>query len=210
MRIDVWSDINCPWCYIAQGRFAKALAEFPHRDEVQIVHRSYELDPTLRRSDTAPIVKVLMEKYGMSEEQALGNEEKLSQLTASEGLGYVMDRDHGSTLDMHRLLQFAKREGLQHELLGILFRANFAEQRSVFDDDERLVELAVEAGLDAAEVRTVLTDRNVYTDSVREDEAEAARIGAKSTPFYLFDGKFSLVGAQPITHYSRALERAWA
>lgn len=208
MRIDVWSDISCPWCYLAQARFGKALAEFDHRDEVQLVHRSFELGPKLRRGDTAPIVKVLM-GYGMTEEQALANEQNLSRLTAHEELGYVMDRDHGSTLDMHRLLQFAKDRGRQRELLGIFFRANFAEQRSIYDDDERLVELATEAGLAADEVRTVLTDPNVYTDSVRADEAEAARVGAKSVPFYLFDGKFSLVGAQPITHYSRALERAW-
>jgi predicted DsbA family dithiol-disulfide isomerase len=209
MRIDIWSDISCPWCYLAQARFGKALDAFAHRNAVQVVHRSFELDATLRKGDAEPIVKVLMNKIGFTEEQALANEENLSRQTAREGLGYVMDRDHGSTLDMHRLLHLAKRKGVQHELIGIFFRANFAEQRSVFDDDERLVELATEAGLDAAEVRTVLTDPDVYTDAVRADEAEATRVGATSVPFFLFDGKFSLAGAQPLTHYSRALERAW-
>lgn len=210
MRIDIWSDISCPWCYLAQARFGKALESFAHRDEVQVVHRSFELDRTLRRGDAAPIVKVLMAKAGMTEEQALANEANLSRQTAREGLGYVMGRDHGSTFDMHRLLQLAKRKGRQHELLAVLFRANFAEERSIFDDDERLYELALEAGLSGDDVRTVLNDTNVYTDAVRADEAEAARAGAYSVPFFLFDGKFSLVGAQPATHYSRALERAWA
>lgn len=210
MQIDIWSDISCPWCYLAQARFGKALDGFAHRSQVQVVHRSFELDPSLRKGDAAPIVKVLMAKAGMSHEQALANEQNLSRQTAREGLGYVMDRDHGSTFDMHRLLHLAKRHGRQHELIGILFRANFAEERSVFDDDDRLYELAVEAGLDGGEVRAVLADPKAFAAEVRADEAQAHKVGAYSVPFFLIGGKLTLVGAQSTATFAQALERAWA
>ncbi|WP_406009694.1 DsbA family oxidoreductase [Streptomyces sp. NBC_00637] len=211
MRVEIWSDIACPWCYVGKARFEKALEAFPHRDQVEVVHRSFELDPGRAKDDVQPVLAMLTKKYGMSEAQARSGEENLGAQAAAEGLDYrTRDRDHGSTFDMHRLLHFAKEHGRQDELIQILYRANFAEQRSVFTEgDERLVELAVEAGLDAGAVREVLADPAAYADEVRADEREAARLGANGVPFFVLDRAYGVSGAQPAEVFTQALTQAW-
>ncbi|MFC4507634.1 MULTISPECIES: DsbA family oxidoreductase [Streptomyces] len=209
MRVEIWTDISCPWCYVGQARFDKALAAFEHRDEVEVVHRSFQLDPRRVKGDAEPIVGHLMKGKGWTRAQALANEENLRQQSAAEGLPYVMGRDHGYTFDMHRLLHFAREEGRQHELLGLLYRANFAEERSVYDDDERLVEIAVRAGLDADATRAVLADPNAYAAHVRADLRAARAVGANGVPFFVLDGKFGVSGAQSTDMFARALDQAW-
>ncbi|KUL60015.1 MULTISPECIES: DsbA family oxidoreductase [unclassified Streptomyces] len=210
MRVEIWSDIACPWCYVGKARFEKALAAFPHRDAVEVVHRSFELDPGRAKGDTGQVLPMLMNKYGMTEEQAREGERRLGENAAAEGLDYRTEgRDHGSTFDMHRVLHLAKERGRQDELIGLLYRANFAEERSVFADDERLVELAAEAGLDEAEVRAVLADPGRYADDVRADEREAAELGANGVPFFVLDRAYGVSGAQPAEVFTQALEQAW-
>jgi len=211
MRVEIWTDIACPWCYVGKARFEKALAAFPHRDDVDVVHRSFELDPHRAKDDIQPVVPMLTRKYGMSEAQALAGERNLGEQAAAEGLEYRTEgRDHGSTFDMHRLLQFAGERGRQDELIQILYRANFAEERSVFGDDERLVELAVAAGLDADEIRAVLADPGAYAGEVRADEREATELGANGVPFFVLDRRYGVSGAQPAEVFTQALEQAWA
>ncbi|MFJ8940912.1 DsbA family oxidoreductase [Streptomyces sp. NPDC102365] len=211
MRVEIWSDIACPWCYVGKARFEKALTAFPHRDAVEVVHRSFELDPHRAKDDIQPVIPMLTKKYGMSEAQAQAGEENLGTQAAAEGLDYrTRDRDHGSTFDMHRLLHLAKERGRQDELIQHLYKANFAEERSVFGDDERLVELAVDAGLDADEARKVLADPAAYADEVRADEREAAELGANGVPFFVLDRKYGVSGAQPAEVFAQALEQAWA
>ncbi|ELS52260.1 DsbA family oxidoreductase [Streptomyces viridochromogenes] len=211
MRVEIWSDIACPWCYVGKARFEKALAAFPHRDQVEVVHRSFELDPGRAKGDIQPVITMLTGKYGMSAAQAEAGEDNLGRLAAAEGLDYrTRGRDHGSTFDMHRLLHLAKDKGRQDELLQTLYRANFAEERSVFaEGDERLVELAVAAGLDADDARKVLADPDAYADDVRADEREAARLGATGVPFFVLDRKFGVSGAQPAEVFEQALTQAW-
>jgi len=211
MRVEIWSDIACPWCYVGKARFEKALEAFPHRDQVEVIHRSFELDPGRAKDDVQPVLAMLGKKYGMSQAQAQAGEENLGAQAAAEGLAYrTRDRDHGNTFDMHRLLHFAKDQGRQDELIQILYRANFAEERSVFTEgDERLVELAVEAGLDADAARTVLADRTAYADEVRADEREAAELGANGVPFFVLDRAYGVSGAQPAEVFTQALNRAW-
>ncbi|MEV5842080.1 DsbA family oxidoreductase [Streptomyces sp. NPDC051985] len=211
MRVEIWSDIACPWCYVGKARFEKALDAFPHRDEVEVVHRSFELDPGRAKDDVQPVLAMLGKKYGMSEAQAQAGEDNLGAQAAAEGLDYrTRGRDHGNTFDMHRLLHLAKAEGRQDELVQILYRANFAEERSLFTEGpERLVELAVEAGLDAAAVREVLADPAAYADEVRADEREAAELGANGVPFFVLDRKYGVSGAQPTELFAQALGQAW-
>ncbi|MFI1508468.1 DsbA family oxidoreductase [Streptomyces sp. NPDC020597] len=211
MRVEIWSDIACPWCYVGKARFEKALKAFPHRDQVEVIHRSFELDPGRAKDDVQPVLAMLGKKYGMSQAQAQAGEENLGAQAAAEGLAYrTRDRDHGNTFDMHRLLHFAKEQGRQDELIQILYRANFAEERSVFTEgDERLVELAVEAGLDAEAARAVLADRAAYADEVRADEREAAELGANGVPFFVLDRAYGVSGAQPAEVFAQALTRAW-
>lgn len=127
----------------------------------------------------------------------------------AEGLGYRAEgRDHGSTFDIHRLLHLAKARGRQDELLNLAYRANFAEERSVYDD-EVLVGLAVEAGLDADEARAVLADPEAYADEVRADEREASELGANAVPFFVLDRRYGISGGQPAEVFAQALEQAW-
>ncbi|MEV2217341.1 DsbA family oxidoreductase [Streptomyces sp. NPDC050997] len=211
MRVEIWTDIACPWCYVGKARFDKALEAFPHRDRVEVVHRSFELDPGRAKGDVQPVLAMLTKKYGMSEAQAQAGEENLGAQAAAEGLEYrTRDRDHGNTFDMHRLLHLAKEQGRQDELVQAFYTANFAEQRSVFSEgDERLVELAVAAGLDADAVRAVLADPTAYADDVRADEREAAQLGANGVPFFVLDRKYGVSGAQPTEVFAQALTEAW-
>ncbi|MFF3417946.1 DsbA family oxidoreductase [Streptomyces sp. NPDC002698] len=210
MRVEIWSDIACPWCYVGKARFEKALDAFPHRDEVEVVHRSFELDPGRAKGDIQPVITMLTKKYGMSEAQAQAGEENLGTQATAEGLAYrTRDRDHGNTFDMHRLLHLAKARGRQDELIGLFYKANFAEERTVFGDDERLVELAVAAGLDDDETRRVLADPAAYADDVRADEREAAELGANGVPFFVLDRTYGVSGAQPAEVFAQALAQAW-
>lgn len=209
MRVEIWSDIACPWCYIGKARFEKGLAEFAHRDEVEVVHRSFELDPGRAKGDTEKVIDMLAQKYGRTPEEARGMEANVAANAQSEGLGYRSEgRDHGSTFDIHRLLHLAKARGRQDELLSLAYRANFAEERSVFDDAV-LADLAEEAGLDREESLAVLADPTAYADEVRADEREAAELGANAVPFFVFDRRYGISGGQPSEVFVQALEQAW-
>ncbi|MGW7435764.1 DsbA family oxidoreductase [Streptomyces sp. NPDC054849] len=210
MRVEIWSDIACPWCYIGKARFTKGLAGFAHRDGVEVVFRSFELDPGRAKGVTAPVVEMLAEKYGRTLDEARGMEEHVAAAARAEGLEYRTEgRDHGNTFDIHRLLHLAGARGRQEELLDLAYRANFGEDRSVFDA-EVLVALAVEAGLDETEARAVLADDSAYADQVRADEREAAELGANAVPFFVLDRRYGISGGQPAEVFTRALEQAWA
>ncbi|MEU2153482.1 DsbA family oxidoreductase [Streptomyces sp. NPDC019396] len=209
MRVEIWSDIACPWCYIGKARFEKGLAAFAHCDEVEVVHRSFELDPHRAKGESAPVIEMLAKKYGRTVEEARAMEEHVAAAARAEGLGYRTEgRDHGNTFDVHRLLHLARARGRQDALLDLAYRANFAEERSVFDP-EVLVGLAVEAGLDADEARSVLADEGAYADEVRADEREAAELGANAVPFFVLDRRYGVSGGQPSDVFTRALEQAW-
>ncbi|MER7669439.1 DsbA family oxidoreductase [Kitasatospora sp. NPDC096128] len=208
MRVEIWSDINCPWCYIGKARFERALAAFPHREEVEVVHRSFELDPHAP-STARPLIPLLAAKYGLSLDEAEAAEARIAENARGEGLPYLSDgRDAANSFDMHRLLHFAAEHGRQAELLDALYRANFAEERSAFDPG-RLVELAVGAGLDGEAAAAVLADPEAYAEAVREDEATASAMGATGVPFFVLDRRLGVSGAQPAETFTMALEQAW-
>ncbi|MFM9367150.1 DsbA family oxidoreductase [Streptomyces sp. Da 82-17] len=209
MRVEIWSDIACPWCYIGKARFEQGLAAFAHRDDVEVVHRSFELDPNRAKGDTAPVLDMLARKYGRTLDEARAMEQHVAENAHAEGLGYRTEgRDHGNTFDIHRLLHLAKARGRQDELLTLAYRANFAEERSVYDP-EVLLALAVEAGLDEAEAKAVLADESAYADAVRADEREAAELGATGVPFFVLDRRYGVSGGQPAEVFTQALEQAW-
>ncbi|MEW2549791.1 DsbA family oxidoreductase [Streptomyces sp. NPDC047002] len=209
MRVEIWSDIACPWCYIGKARFEKGLAAFAERDGVEVVHRSFELDPAVAPAPGETVVDLLAAKYGRSREEAQAMEEQVASNARAEGLGYRTEgRDHGNTFDLHRVLHLAKERGVQSELLDLAYRANFAEERSVYAPDTVLA-IAADAGLDEAEVRSVLGDPDAYADAVRDDEREAAELGANGVPFFVLDRRFGLSGAQPVEVFTQALQQAW-
>jgi predicted DsbA family dithiol-disulfide isomerase len=209
MRVEIWSDVACPWCYIGKARFEQALAGFEHKDEVEVVFRSFELDPGHPEGETEQVIPMLAKKYGMSEAQARQAEQRVAANAQSAGLEYVAEgRDNGSTFAIHRLLHFAKTKGVQNELIDLTFKANFAEERSVFDR-ERVLELAVAAGLDQGESAAVYDDPDAYATEVRQDEREAQELGANGVPFFVLDRRYGVSGGQAAEVFSQALEEAW-
>ncbi|AHH17367.1 DSBA oxidoreductase [Nocardia nova SH22a] len=211
VQVEIWTDVNCPFCYLGKRRFEQALAGFDHRDQVRVVHRSFELDPSLPAEHSGPVVEHIAEKYGISPAQAAANERGIAAQAREAGLAYRTEgRDFGSSFDMHRLLHYALAQGRQDELLDALYRANFAEERPLFGDRERLAEVAVAAGFDAVEVGAVLDDPEAYADDVRSDEQTAAQLGARGVPFFVFDRTYGVSGAQPPEVFAQALEKAWA
>ncbi|MFB6704464.1 DsbA family oxidoreductase [Streptomyces sp. NPDC056333] len=208
MRVEIWTDIACPWCYIGKARFERALAAFDHRDDVEVVHRSFELNPKAENG-TTPIIDAVAAQYDRTRGQQLAREEYAASEARAEGLGFMVGaRVHGNTFDVHRLLHFAKAHGLQVELMDLAFRVNFADERSIYDR-ATLVSLAVEVGLDEAEVGQVLADVEAYAEEVRADERQAAELGAGGVPFFVLDRQYGVSGLQSIELFSQALEQAW-
>jgi predicted DsbA family dithiol-disulfide isomerase len=209
MRVEIWADIACPWCYIGRARFAQGLDGFAHRDQVEVVHRSFELNPQAENG-TVPIIDAVAKQYGRTREQQIAREEQAAAMAQSVGLGYrIGGRVFGNTFDVHRLLHFAKTRGLQVDLMDLAFQVNFADKRSVYDK-ETLVGLAVEVGLNEAEVRAVLDDPDAYAEEVRADERLAAELGARGVPFFVLNRQYGVSGAQSAESYTQALEQAWA
>jgi predicted DsbA family dithiol-disulfide isomerase len=209
MKVEVWSDVVCPWCYIGKRRLETALDRFPHRDEVEVVWRSFQLDPSVPEGDTHPTLPALAAKYGRSVDEMRSMMEQVEQVAAAEGLDYhLSDGVSGNTLLAHQLLHLAAEHGKRNELKERLLHAYFEEGRSVFDVDS-LVLFAVEVGLDETEVRAALADRR-YLAAVREDGATAQALGATGVPFLVVDRKYGAAGAQPAELLLNILERTWA
>ena len=208
MEVEIWADVVCPWCYLGKRYFERALDSFDHRDAVQVVYRSFELDPAVPRGVTTPTAEMLAQKYRMTPDQARQAQRQMEQRAAAAGLTFRMDGlRSGSTRDAHRLLQLAKASDRQGELMERLQRAHFTEQDSIFDHDA-LLRLAVDAGLDRGEVADVLaSDR--YSDHVDTDQAMAQSLGATGVPLFVIDRRYGISGAQPADTITDVLERAW-
>ena len=207
MRVDIWSDVICPWCYVGKARFEKALDSFAHRDEVEVVYHSFELDPSSPRGQRESNLAMLSKKLGKSPAEALALDDQVGSLARAEGLGFDSGRPVGNTFDVHRVLHLGLDRGVQHALLGAVNEAYFAQARDVFDRDV-LTEVAAGAGLDADEVGKVL-DGVAYADEVRQDESQARQIGISGVPFFVFDMALGASGAQPAELFASALSQAW-
>lgn len=209
MQVEIWSDIVCPWCAIGKARFEQALASFPHRDEVAVRWRSFELDPTAPRTVDGDYVERLAAKYQASTAQAQGMIDRMTEQAAREGLVFRFDRARpGNTFDAHRVLHLAADRGLQHPVNDRFLRGYLTEGEAVGDTDT-VQRLAVEAGLDEVEVKELLAG-DAYADAVRQDEAQAGAYGIRGVPFFVLDGRLGVSGAQPREVLASALEQAWA
>jgi predicted DsbA family dithiol-disulfide isomerase len=211
MQVEIWSDVVCPWCYIGKRRFETARSGFAHRDEVDLVWRSYELNPGAPRSTDmqGSYAERLAAKYRMTPEQAEARLDHMTNLAAEEGLVFRFElAKGGNTFDAHRLLHLARERGVQDALKERFDRATFGEGLSVSDHAE-LAALAVEVGLDADEVRETLAS-GAYADAVRADEEQALEYGITGVPFFVVDGKFGVSGAQDPERLLKVLDHAWS
>jgi predicted DsbA family dithiol-disulfide isomerase len=207
MRVDIWSDVVCPWCYVGKARFEKALVAFEHRAQVEVVYHSFELDPDYPKGQVETSLAMLTRKYGMSEADARAADGRVAGLAAAEGLGFDSERPVGNTFDTHRVLHLGLAKGVQAELLSAVNQAYFAQGRQVFDRDV-ITDIAAEAGLDADTVGDVL-DGDAYSDEVRQDELQARQLGISGVPFIAIDMEFGVSGAQPTEMFTSALNQAW-
>jgi predicted DsbA family dithiol-disulfide isomerase len=211
MQVDIFSDVVCPWCAVGKRRFEAALGQFDHAGEIDVVWRAYELDPNapVRREGDYP--SRLAKKYGITREQAVAANERLTATAAAEGLDFHFERAKpGNTFDAHRLLHYARvaGPGLQDALKERLLVAYFTEGAAI-GEPETLVSLAAEVGLDAEECAGILAgDR--YAAEVRADENEALELGVTGVPFFVVDGKFGIPGAEDSGTILSVLNRAWA
>jgi predicted DsbA family dithiol-disulfide isomerase len=207
MRVDIWSDVICPWCYVGKARFEKALDSFAHRDEVEVVYHAFELDPSSPRGQRESNLAMLSRKFGKSPDEALAMDGQVGSLARAEGLSFESGRPVGNTFDIHRVIHLGLDRGVQHALLGSVNTAYFGQARDVFDRDV-LIEVAADAGLDAAEVGKVF-DGDAYADEVRKDELQARQIGINGVPFFVLDMALGASGAQPTELFTSALNQAW-
>jgi predicted DsbA family dithiol-disulfide isomerase len=207
MKIEIWSDVVCPWCYVGRRRLEAALARFDGASDVEVVHRAFELDPRAPTDGTVDLAEHLASKYGTTREQALGMMERIMEVGAESGIEFRFDiAARANTFDAHRLIRFASERGLGEEMVERLMRAYFSEGEPVADRTA-LARLAAEVGLDLDEVAGMLSS-DAHVDAVRGDEATARELGVTGVPFFLIDGKVAIPGAQDVDTMLRILERA--
>ncbi|GAA1815035.1 DsbA family oxidoreductase [Planosporangium flavigriseum] len=205
ITVEIWSDVVCPWCYIGKRRLERALAEF--EPVVEIVWRSYQLDPETPVGEQRGMVESFAARKGLGESQVRSMFAQVTDVAAGEGLEYDFDRVRpANTLDAHRLLHFAAAHGRQGELKERLLRAYFTEGEQI-DHPEVLARLAGEVGLDEAAARRALDD-GAHADDVLADFETARSFGISGVPFFVFNRRFAVSGAQPTEVFTRALEAA--
>ncbi|MFD3584613.1 DsbA family oxidoreductase [Streptomyces sp. NPDC058683] len=209
LRIDVWSDVVCPWCYIGKRRLESALGRFEHADEVEVHWHSFQLDPAHPKGDRRPVLEALAHKTGAPPAQVRAMIRQVTELAAAEGLRYDLERAVSvNTVDAHRLSHLAAAHGRGAEMHERLLRAHLGEGE-VVDDPGTLVRLGAEAGVPEDEVRRML-DGDAYADAVTADVRTARRYGATGVPFFVLDRTYGLSGAQPADTFLSALRTAHA
>ncbi|GLW07167.1 DSBA oxidoreductase [Microtetraspora sp. NBRC 13810] len=208
MRIEVWSDVVCPWCYIGKRRLERALSGFEHAGEVEVVWRSFQLDPSTPRGARVPVRETIAQKMGGSMKQVMAMTEHVSSLAAQEGLAYDFDRSvSANTFDAHRLTHLAAAHGLGGEMHERLLSAQLIEGETL-DDAETLVRLGAEVGVPAGDARRMLAG-DEYAEDVRDDVREAQALGVSGVPFFVLDRAYGVSGAQPVETFASALRTAY-
>ncbi len=207
IHIEVWSDFSCPFCYIGKRSLDLALKDLAPEAQWQIQYRSFELDPNTSKSQKQSIHEMLAQKYQRSLDWARQMNERVTQMAAGVGLTYQMDRViPTNSFDAHRLSHLAATKSLQNEAQEALFSAYFTEGKDIALV-EVLREIGLGIGIPAADVHS-LFESTVYQDEVREDEREAQELGVQGVPFFLFNRRLAVSGAQPIEVFKKALEQA--
>lgn len=206
MIIDIWSDVVCPWCFIGKRRLEKALSQFEHREEVDIRHRAFQLQPDI--GTTQPTKAYLAEKYRMAESQVEEMQANVCAIADGEGLCYNLDETlSGNTFDAHRLLLWAETIGKQDQLLEVMYSAYFEKSLPLFSHED-LIQVCTAAGIDEDDVRAILQSDD-FTTQVLEDRALATQLGATGVPFFVIDMKYGISGAQPLEAFTQTLNTAW-
>lgn len=208
MKVEIWSDIMCPFCYIGKRKFEKALAQFAHKDNVQLVWKSFQLTPDLKTQPGKSMHQFLSEHKSVSLEQAKAMNNQVTQMAKHAGLVYNFDRSvPANSFHAHRFIHFAKQQGKQDEAEELLFRSYFTDGKNI-DDYPTLVQLGAEIGLDTASL-TIALENGSYADDVKTDILEAQQLGVNGVPFFVFNRKYAISGAQESPTFLEALTKAF-
>jgi predicted DsbA family dithiol-disulfide isomerase len=208
MKVEIWSDIVCPFCYIGKRKFEMALEKFTGKDKVEIEWKSFQLDPEMNNSEALNVHEYLGKRKGGTAADGKRMNDGMTAIAAEVGLQY--DFDNGiinNTMNAHRLLHWAKSHGMQNDLKERIFKAYYTEGKDTADIDE-LVSLANEVGLDEDEVRKVL-EENQFEQEVLQDQQEASELGVQGVPFYVFNRKYAVSGAQSPETFEQVLNKVW-
>ena len=208
LKVQIWSDIMCPFCYIGKRRIEEALSLFEHKDAVAIEWKSFQLDATFKASADDNMVDHLAEKYGKEKDWAQGMLDNMTQNAKNAGLDFHFEKAIlANSFNAHRLLHLAKKYQLANDLEELLFKAYLTEGKNI-NDNSTLKELGVSVGLNAVEIDEVLNS-DAYGNDVKQDIQNANAIGVQGVPFFVFDNKYAVSGAQPATAFLEILQKAW-
>ena len=208
MKVNIWSDVRCPFCYIGKKKFKDALKQFSNKDKVEIHWKSFQLDPNLKTDPQTSMLEYFVKAKGVSEEQVLQMFSGATKMEEETGISMNLQKGIlANSFNAHRLIQFAKARNLGNEIKEALFKVHFEEGKNI-DDISILSEVAASIGLDAEEVRQVLNS-DAYAYEVKKDEMEARNIGVRGVPFFVFDDKYAISGAQPVEAFLQTLEKVW-
>lgn len=208
MEIKIWSDVRCPFCYIGKKKFEDALKKFPQKDGVKVTWKSFQLDPNLKTDANASTLDYFVKTKGVRAEQARQMFSGATKMARESGLEFDLEKTVPANSFMaHRLIQFAKTNGLGNEIEEALFKAHFTEAKNI-DDVGVLVEAAASIGMDVEEVKKTL-ESDDFAYEVKQDEMEARNIGVRGVPFFVFNDKYAVSGAQPAEAFLETLEKAW-
>lgn len=208
MKVEIWSDVVCPFCYIGKRKFEQALEGFTEKDKVEIVWRSFQLDPDMEYVPGQSVHEYLGSRKGGSAADGKRMNDAMTAMAKEVGLHYDFDNAIiNNTLDAHRLLHLAKEKGVQNDMKERLFKAYYTEGKNV-GEIETLVQLGEELGLDGEEVRKML-ESDKYTHAVQQDQSEAQQLGARGVPFFVFNNKYAVSGAQPPELFTQVLDKVW-
>jgi predicted DsbA family dithiol-disulfide isomerase len=208
MKVDIWSDVRCPFCYIGKRKFEMGLEKFPHKDDVKVEWHSFQLDPNLKTTTELSAIDHISEIKGISHEQALQMHRHVTSVAKEVGLDFDFDKAIvANSFNAHRLIQLAKTHGLGNEIEEQLFKAHFIEGKNI-DDNEVLIQTGISAGLNEKEVREVLSS-DAFAKEVKQDERQAQSIGVRGVPFFVLNDKYAVSGAQSPETFLEVLEQTW-
>jgi len=209
MEVEIWSDVMCPFCYIGKRKFETALKQFKHQNDVEIVWHSFQLAPEIKTQPDVNIHQFLSEHKGMSLEQAKEMNDHVTQLAKQVGLVYNFDKSIvANSFNAHRFTYFAKQYDKQNEAEEILFRSYFTDGKNI-DDYPTLIRLGEEIGLDTSALKAAL-ENGSYADDVKTDIYEAQQVGVRGVPFFVFNRKYAVSGAQESNAFLETLEKSFA
>jgi protein disulfide-isomerase len=208
MKVEIWSDVMCPFCYIGKRHFEKALANMPFEHEVEVEWKSFQLNPTYQNTNQEDLYSYLSRNKGITIEQAKQMTKQVVAMAASTGIAINFDQNiPANSFQAHQLLHLAKEKSLQSEIEEALFEAHFVAGKDI-SRLEVLIEIAIKLGLDEQEVKTALINQT-FAENVQYDIYESKQLGINSVPYFIFDGKYALSGAQPVSTFETALRQAY-